>query len=96
MKGLETDAVTMIKTLGKHLQALHIHDNNKLNDNHRLPYSYNIDYGKVITALKEIGYDGDITFESDNFLLSLPKELVPSGVKFMADMGKYFKSELNK
>lgn len=96
MLGLNTDAPTMIRSLGKNLKALHIHDNNRRYDSHRLPYSYNIDFTAILTALKEVGYQGDITFESDRYFATLPKELVPAGARFMAEIGKYFVKELNK
>ena len=94
MKGLETTAVQMIKTLDKKLFALHIHDNDCHHDNHKLPYTGNIDFAPIITALKEVDYKGDITFEADTLCKVVPKELIPGALRFMADIGKYFKSEI--
>lgn len=68
MKGLETTAVQMIKTLGKHVQAVHIHDNDRWHDSHQLPYTMQIDFAPIIKALKEIDYKGDITMECDGFI----------------------------
>ncbi len=43
---------------GKHLKALHISDNDGVNNQHILPYSRgNIDWAAVMTALEEVGYD---------------------------------------
>lgn len=70
MKGLETSAVTMIKTLGPRLQALHIHDNDKLHDSHQIPFSMQINFEEIIKALKEINYQGDLTLEADQYLNS--------------------------
>lgn len=68
MKGLDTDAETMIKTLGSSVQALHIHDNDKWHDSHQIPFSMNIDFTKVVKALKDIGYKGYFTLEADSYL----------------------------
>ncbi len=68
MKGLETSAVQMIKTLGRHVQALHIHDNDKLHDSHYLPYEMAIEFSPIIKALKEIDYKGEFTMESDAYI----------------------------
>ena len=66
--GDKTNAVEMIKTLGKHLQALHIHDNDKRFDRHNLPYLGKIEYSPIIKALKEIDYKGEFTLEATEFL----------------------------
>ena len=78
MKGLGTSAVEMIHALGNRLAALHIHDNDKLHDSHQIPYSMNIDYPPIIKALKDIGYSGEFTLESDAYIKkrSLVKNLV--------------------
>lgn len=65
MRGLHTSAPNMIRALGSHLQALHIHDNDCHYDSHQLPFSMNIDFGAVVDALKEIGYAGYLTLEAD-------------------------------
>ena len=65
MHGLNTSAEEMIRALGPHLQALHIHDNDFDNDSHQLPFTMNIDFDVVMATLKEIGYTGWITLEAD-------------------------------
>lgn len=88
--------VELIRALGDRLIALHIHDNDKRFDLHNLPYTGKVDYKAILAALKEIGYKGDITFESGNSIHRLPVELYPAGARFMAEMGKYFKSVLSE
>ncbi len=68
MAGLDTSAVQMIKTLGSHLQALHIHDNDQKNDSHWVPFSMNIDFDGIVKALKEIDYKGELTLECDHYM----------------------------
>lgn len=79
MAGLDTSAVQMIKTLGHNLQALHIHDNNKKNDSHWIPFSMEIDFDGVIKALKDIDYKGEFTLECDYYMNNCPD--VEQGLK---------------
>ena len=72
MRGLNTDLVKMIRTLGSSLQALHIHDNNKHKDNHTLPGLMDIDFDAMVTELKKIDYKGEFTLESNGFIKSQP------------------------
>lgn len=66
MKGSDTNAPEMVRALGyKRLKALHIHDIDGINDNHQIPFSLNINFDAVTKALKEIGYDGYYTLESN-------------------------------
>lgn len=67
MMGLGTTAEKMIYALGDKLQALHIHDNDKKHDNHQIPLSMDIDFKKVVYALKKVGYRGDFTLETDGY-----------------------------
>ncbi len=80
MKGSKTNAPKMIKALGSRLKALHIHDNNKLNDNHQIPFSMNIDFVAVVKALKEINYDGYFTLEASSYLESFNKDNLFEGI----------------
>jgi len=70
MKGAETSAVEVIKALGHRVQALHIHDNDKIWDSHQIPFSMNIDFAPIVKALKEIDYKGYFTLECDNYIPS--------------------------
>ena len=80
MAGLDTTASTMIYALGKRLQALHIHDNDKLGDTHQIPFSMKIEWGGIAKALKDIGYEGYLTLEADRYLANFDKENVFEGV----------------
>lgn len=68
MKGLNTSAVDMIYTLGDHLQALHIHDNDKWHDSHQIPFSMKVDFPAILKALKDIGYNGYFTLECSYYM----------------------------
>lgn len=71
-KNIPGDAVRMI---GKDtLAALHIHDNNGKHDVHIHPYAGVIDWENFCMALKDIGFDGVMSFEI-KMQKTLPMEL---------------------
>lgn len=87
------DVEEFIKKLGnKRLQCLHVHDVDGTNDSHTLPYFGAINWKKVMKALAEIGYEGDLTFEADNFMDNKPDILLPDCAKLMAKTGKHLVS----
>lgn len=54
-----SDQTYFIETAGRHLQALHIADNQGETDQHLMPFGIgNVDMKAVMVALKKIGYDG--------------------------------------
>ena len=88
MKGLDTSAVEMIDALGSHLQALHIHDNDKRGDRHAIPFSMNIDFDAVAKALKRNNYQGYLTLEAVNHLSSYNAENLFVGIQELAAAAK--------
>ena len=88
MKGSDTTAVEMIKALGDSLQALHIHDNNKLNDSHQIPFSMDVNFDEVVKALKEIKYSGYFTLEADQYLKDYTEETAFEGTKKLAEAAR--------
>lgn len=91
MAGLNTSAVQMIETLGDRMEAMHLHDVDLVNDNHQIPFSQGIDFAKVMQALKNIGYKGDITLETTSD--RTPKELLPAKARYLATIANYFKEQ---
>ena len=87
-----------IPTLGKRLSAFHIHDNDQTNDLHMMPYSGTIRWDVFLREVKATGYDGDISFETFAQVKTsrIPKELIPSFLKTIADTAKHFRTELLK
>lgn len=79
----------MIRTLGKRIAALHVHDTDAEKDLHTLPFFAKIDYEEVADLLKEVGYSGDLTFEASNFYSRVPAELVPDALTLMVKVGRY-------
>ncbi len=88
MRGSDTSAPEMIRALGHRLQALHIHDNDKWQDSHQIPFSMQIDFDAVVKALKEIGYRGYLTLEADAYLHGRTPENVFEGMQNLAAAAK--------
>ena len=84
MAGLDTSAPTMIRALAHRLQALHIHDNDRLGDSHQIPFSMNIEWEPIAKALKDINYQGYLTLEADRYLSTYNKDNVFEGVCHLA------------
>lgn len=71
------------------LKSLHIHDNNRISDQHLLPYQGDINWQKVTQALGEIDYDGYFTYETDGNLKNCDDEFLPVHLKYMADLARH-------
>lgn len=69
------------------LKALHIHDNDFKGDRHLMPYFGNFDWDKICGALKEIGYDGELTFEIFGTLRKLPSGALFDALVFARKIG---------
>ena len=52
-----------IRQIGKSICALHLHDNNGLTDQHKIPLTGSINWKDVFDALDEIGYSGVYNME---------------------------------
>lgn len=88
MKGLNTSAEEMILKLNKRIIALHIHDNDKWHDSHQIPFSMNIDFERVVSALKKINYNGYLTLEAAEYLNAYTNENIFEGIKNMANAAR--------
>ena len=89
---------TYIRTLGKRIKALHIHDNDAVSDQHLMPFAGCFRWKEFIDALKEIGYDGDLSFETFCQYRSdrMEKDYVPVFLRAVADIGEIFRSKLQQ
>lgn len=88
-------AANMIRKLGHdRVKALHVHDNDLIHDDHIFPFTGRIEWNSVISALKDINYDGNFTFEADSTLARFPDELIPACYELLEKIGKYFISKL--
>lgn len=87
-----------LSVLNDRICALHIHDNDQMDDCHLMPYTGTVHWQDFLTELKAIGYAGDLSFETFAQVkdVRLPKELVPAFLGTIADIGKYFREQLEQ
>lgn len=85
------DAAAFIRALGAHrLECLHVHDVDGTNDNHTAPYFGGaIGWERVMEALAEIGYRGNLTYEADCFFNNLPEAVASEATRLMAAIGRH-------
>ena len=77
-------------TLGERVEALHIHDNNGISDQHYAPYMGSIDWNDFMEGLKAIRYKGPISFETYNATNKIPESLIDSEMRFINECGRMF------
>ena len=82
----------MIRTMGSRIGALHVHDNDYRKDLHTIPGHGDMNFPAITEALKEIGYRGIYTLECGS---SLPRELLPVGVSYMANIARHFANKID-
>lgn len=81
------DAEHAIRALGhRRLTALHVHDNNYMEDLHMPPFTCKLDWKAIAQALHDINYTGDVTLEDDGFISKLPKRALINGTRLAADL----------
>lgn len=75
-----------IVKIGKRLRALHINDNNGMDDDHIMPGTGTINWDDVIRALDDIGYEHSFTLEAHRATNGVPEELKDRAVKLLHDV----------
>lgn len=92
----------MIRMLGSRLKTLHLHENDGIGDMHRIPYTCRphggaaIDWEAVLLALREVGYEGAICFETFRSLNLMPAPAHDPMLRLIAAVGGYFKNQLEE
>lgn len=91
-----------LKVLGNRIACLHIHDNDGQKDRHQVPYTFKtadrsgtmLDWEAFYAGLKEIGYQGDLNFETFGQLLVTPTELWEQNLRYINTVGNYIRSRI--
>lgn len=95
------DLRAYINKLGKRLTILHIHDNNGAGDMHLMPYtqcadiwggSCATDWDGFLAGLRDIGYTGNLSFETFKVTQRFPKAVEKEALKLIVAIGKYFRN----
>ncbi|MBQ6728119.1 MAG: sugar phosphate isomerase/epimerase [Clostridia bacterium] len=90
-----TNAVDLILALNHRLQALHIHDNDKIHDRHQIPFSMDIQFEPIIKALQKIDYKGDFDFETIGYAADLKGNDLLGGLKRLCAVARQFVDKFN-
>ena len=98
------DFYDFITSLGPRLKVLHLHDNDGMSDLHQLPFTFtktrennsSTNWPAFIQALKDICFDGVLSFETAPVLDSFPPEMKFTVLKFIRETGTYLASEIEK
>ena len=79
----------VLKTNGSFIKALHVHDNDLIEDLHLFPLTGQINWYALCDALKKVNYTGDFTFEAIKSFDRIPNELIEDTLIYLAKMGRY-------
>lgn len=90
------DMRAYLLALGRRVKALHIHDNNGSDDEHEAPYTGTVIWKDLYETLREIGYDGELSFETfrQTDLTRVPEELLPAWLRLIHDTGAFFAEKI--
>ncbi len=94
---LKKDLRTYIPILGKRIKTLHIHDNDGRNDLHMAPLTGTVDWNEFCMQLNQIGYDGDLDFETfnqTNIAMRTDKELLTPWIELICRTGEVFRRKI--
>lgn len=101
LTGIEMES--FITGLGAHLKVLHIHDNDGTADLHQIPFTFtktrenrpSTDWDGFVRGLRNIVFDGVLSFETAPVLSSFPDVMKYDTLEFIARIGEYFSSNLS-
>lgn len=86
---MRQDQRTALKLVGERLKATHISDFTGTDNDHILPFSGNMDWPEIMASLREINYQGDLTYEIHRYTQNMPDALVPDALAYSVKVGNY-------
>lgn len=81
-----------LKMIGSRLKATHVSDNIGIQNDHILPFYGYTDWADIMRIIKEIGYQGDFTYEIHRYTTQLPDALIIPALKYSIEVGNYLLS----
>ena len=63
-----------LNIIGSRLHVIHVQDNHGMSDEHLLPFHGNINWQEAMEGLADIDYDGDLTYEIQEFGRYFPND----------------------
>lgn len=88
-----------IPILDKRIKALHVHDNDGQKDLHLAPFTGKISWSDFCSSLKDIGYEGDISFETfaqAQKIIEFDESLLSAWLELIAKTGDNFRKHILK
>lgn len=88
-----------IHQLGNRIKALHVHDNHgEREDEHMAPFTGTIRWMDVLESLADVGYCGDISFETFRQVepKRLEKRYVPIWLRTIYEIGDQFRKDIEE
>lgn len=77
-----------LNVIGSRLRAIHVQDNHGETDEHLMPFHGNIDWQEAMVGLADIGWEGDLTYEIQEFGRYLPNEQKHLVVEYSRKIGQ--------
>jgi len=71
------------------LAALHVQDGDYLDDRHTLPLLGSFDWQAIMKTLRQLRYEGELTFEIFKYLRNMPTDFLPQALGFARQTGEY-------
>lgn len=96
------DPYSFIKRLGHRLKCLHLHENDAWADLHQMPYTFGenkdsgLDWDGILRGLKEIGFEGTLSFETFPCVNSFPKPMTETVLKTICGIGRSFAERIGE
>ena len=86
---LGQDVALAMRTLGKRIKTLHLHDNDGFMDRHMLPFTGTADWDRICAGAREIGYTGVLDFETSGAVDAFPLSVFPELLALTVKTGRY-------
>lgn len=77
-----------LNIIGSRLRAIHVQDNHGMSDEHLMPFHGNIDWKEAMAGLADIGYEGDLTYEIQEFGRFFPNDQKQLVIEYSLKVGK--------
>ena len=89
---------TFVPIIGNRLKVLHINDNDGILDRHLAPFAGLVNWKDFITAMRNVGYKGDLSFETVYQVVKpgVADGLVDEMLRHIHAIGAYFRDEILK
>lgn len=99
---MKRDPYDSITTIGKRLKIVHLHENDTIGDLHQMPFSFGrkgergLDWNQIAMALKEINFDGTLSFETHPCVRAFPESTHPVVLETIHSVGEYLKEQIEQ